>query len=184
MDLRLYVDTIHRQLMLAADAGGDDARALAERLIAPLDATIRLTLQDALAAAAEEITVELAPGSVELRLRGGDLEFAVTPPPADTSVDDLPQGNDDREPIGRPAAATGGAPSASGDGDDGGMSRINLRLPDQLKARIEQAASGEGVSVNSWLVRAASATLERTEPSRRRERRSAPGAQRYTGWAR
>src|SRR4030088_2997426 len=100
MDLRLYVDTIHRQLMLAADAGGDDARALAERLIAPLDATIRLTLQDALAAAAEEITVELPPGSVELRLRGGALEFAVTPPPADTSVDDLPEGNDDREPTG------------------------------------------------------------------------------------
>jgi hypothetical protein len=64
------------------------------------------------------------------------------------------------------------------------MSRINLRLPDQLKARIEQAAGGEGISVNSWLVRSASAALERTEPGRRRERRSAPGAQRYTGWAR
>src|ERR1700716_3161977 len=98
MDLRPYLDNIHRQLAVAAEAGGDDARALAERLIAPLDAAIRLTLQDALAAAAEETTCELAPGSVELRLRGRDLEFAVTPPPVDTSVDDLPEGDHDREP--------------------------------------------------------------------------------------
>ena len=38
---------------------------------------------------AEEITTELAPGSVELRLRGRDPEFVVTPPPADPSADDL-----------------------------------------------------------------------------------------------
>jgi hypothetical protein len=57
-------------------------------------------------------------------------------------------------------------------------------MPDQLKARIEQAAAGEGLSVNSWLVRAASAALERTDPDRRRKQRSPQGTQRYTGWAR
>src|SRR6266508_3323982 len=92
MDLGQYVDNIRQQLALAAEAGGDDARALAERLVAPLDAAIRLTLQDVLAAAAEEITCELAPGSVELRLRGRDPEFVVTPPPVDLSVDDRPEG--------------------------------------------------------------------------------------------
>ena len=74
---------INRQLAIAAEAGGDEARALAERLVAPLEAAIRLTMQDALASAAEEITTELAPGSVELRLRGRDPEFVVSPPPAD-----------------------------------------------------------------------------------------------------
>lgn len=64
------------------------------------------------------------------------------------------------------------------------MSRINLRMPDHLKARIEQAAASEGLSVNAWLVRAAVAALERGGPSRRQERRPATGAQRYTGWAR
>ena len=64
------------------------------------------------------------------------------------------------------------------------MSRINLRMPDRLKARIEQAAASEGLSVNAWLVRAAAAALERTGQSRRRERRASQGAQRYTGWAR
>jgi HicB-like protein involved in pilus formation len=181
MDLGLYVGDIHRQLAVAAEAGGDDARALAERLVAPLDAAVRLTLQDALAAAAEEITRELAPGSVELRLRGRDLEFVVTAPPVDPSVD-LAEGADDRTPNGW--SATGAAPSASPEGDEATMSRINLRMPDHLKARIEHAAGSEGLSVNAWLVRAAAAALERTGPVRRRERRASQGAQRYTGWAR
>ena len=61
MDLRPYVENIQHQLVVAAAAGADDAPALAQRLLAPLDAAIRLALQDALAAAAEEITCELAP---------------------------------------------------------------------------------------------------------------------------
>src|SRR6266478_2911737 len=138
MDLGPYVENIQRQLAVAAEAGGDDARALAERLVAPLDAAIRLTLQDVLAAAAEEITCELAPGSVELRLRGRDPEFVVTPPPVDLPVDDLPEGDQDRESSGRPVTAAGVAPPASLEADEGGMSRINLRMPDQLKGRIEQ----------------------------------------------
>jgi predicted HicB family RNase H-like nuclease len=162
MDLRVYVDNIHRQLVVAAEAGGDDARALVERLVAPLDAAIRLTLQDALAAAAEEITCELAPGSVELRLRGRDPEFVVTPPPVDMPVDNAP----------------------AVEADDGAMSRINLRMSDQLKARIERAAGAEGLSVNSWLVRAATAAVQRTDPGPRRESRSPQGPQRYTGWTR
>src|SRR5437899_11983544 len=98
MDLRLYVDNIHRQLVVAAEAGGDDARALAERLVAPLEAAIRLTLQDVLAAAAGEITTELAPGSVELRLRRRDPQFVLTPPPADPSADDPAEDARDRPP--------------------------------------------------------------------------------------
>jgi hypothetical protein len=171
MNLELYVENLHRQLAVAAEAGGDEARALAERLVAPLEATIRLTLQDVLAAAAEEITTELAPGSVQLRLRGRDPEFVVTPPPADPSVDDLAEDPDDRPP-------------AFSEGDEATMSRINLRMPDHLKARIEQAAAREGLSVNAWLVRAAAAALERTGPARRPKPRAAQGAQRYTGWAR
>src|SRR2546425_13356092 len=107
MDLRLYVENIHRQLAVAAEAGGDEARALVERLVAPLDAAIRLPLQDVLVAGAEEITCELAPGSVELRLRGRDPEFVVTPPPVDLLVDDLPEGDQDREPSGGPVTGPG-----------------------------------------------------------------------------
>jgi hypothetical protein len=184
MDLHQYVDSIHRQLVAVAEPGGDDARALAERLVAPLDAAIRLTLQDLLAAAADEITCELAPGSVELRLRGRDPEFVVTPPPVDIGVDagSANTGDGGRGP--HPGPVTGEGTPAPGDAEDGAMSRINLRLPDQLKARIEQAAGAEGLSVNSWLVRAAAAALDRGGPGSRRRGPAPPGPQRFTGWAR
>src|ERR1019366_4544277 len=176
MDLRPYIDEIHDQLEVAAETGGEAARALAERLVAPLDAAIRLSLLDALAAAAQEITCELAPGSVEVRLRGRDPEFVVTTPTE-------PAGND----LADGAAATAVDLSAAAGtfvGDEGGMARINLRMPDHLKSRIDRAAAGQGLSVNAWLVRAAAAALERTDPSGRPGRRGPQGSQRFTGWAR
>jgi hypothetical protein len=181
MELGPYVEEIHRQVEVAAEAGGEEARALADRLVAPLDAAIRLALQDALVAAVEEITVELAPGSVELRLRGRDPEFVVTLPPVDPSLEDR-AGGDDTTAGDWPV--TGVAPPAGRDGDESTISRINLRLPEHLKARIEHAAAGESLSVNAWLVRAAAAALERSGSARRRERGTPHGAQRYTGWAR
>jgi hypothetical protein len=172
MDLGRYVENLQGQLAVAAEAGGDEAQAVAARLAAPLDSAIRLTLQDALTRAAEEITVELAPGAVEVRLRGRELEFVVTPPPAEDSGAAAADG--DEEP----------APLPPVDPDEGSMARINLRLADHLKARVEQAANREGLSVNSWLVRAAAAALDRSDPDRRRGPRASRGTQHYTGWAR
>jgi len=168
MDLRPYVDSIHQQLAAAADAGGADARALADRLAPALDASVRLALLEALAAAAEELTVELAPGSVELRLRGREPEFVVTAPPAPTA------------PTADVVDEEQAAPIAL-DPDEGEMSRINLRMPERLKARIEAAAAGEGLSVNAWLVRAAARAAERAGPDRPR---APQGPQSYRGWAR
>lgn len=180
MDLQPYVDNIQHQLVSAAEAGGEDARVLAVRLTGPLDSALRLTLQDVLALAAEEITTELAPGSVELRLRGRDPEFVVTLPAGPESGSaDADDDADDWQPMPMPMP-----PREPVDGDEGGTSRINLRMPDHLKSRIEAAANGEGLSVNSWLIRAASSALDRTDPDRNRGRRAARGSQRYTGWVR
>ncbi len=176
MDLGPYVDEVRQHLVIAAEAGGDEARALAERLVAPLDAAIRLALQHALAAAADEITCELAPGSVELRVRGRDLVFVVTPPPVDGSVAGRPDAPDEDA---MPAAVRGAAP----EGDDGEMARINVRMPEHLKSRIEQAAGGQRLSVNAWLVRAADAALQRLDAAPRPERRATRSTQRYRGWA-
>jgi hypothetical protein len=178
MDLRLYVEDIHRQLLTTAEAGGDETRALAERLIAPLDAAIRLALQDALSAAAEEITCELAPGSVELRLRGRDPEFVVTPAPAARPAADLAEDGGD---LTSPVSVT--SPVTS-EGDEGGMSRINLRMPDQLKTRIEHAAGRDGLSLNAWIVRVTAAAVERGETVHRSEPRGGRSTDRYQGWAR
>ena len=175
MNLDPYIESIRRQLESAAEAGGDEARAVAERLVTPLEAAIRLAVQDALAAAAEEITLELAPGSVELRLRGRELDFVVDLPPAERA----------EEPAETQGVTPAGWRARTGaDGDEVEISRINLRLPEQVKARVEQAAADEGLSVNAWLVRAAVAAVERTGPTRRPEQHTAQGAQRYTGWAR
>ncbi|MDQ2741237.1 MAG: hypothetical protein M3Z66_02910 [Chloroflexota bacterium] len=183
MDFRPYIENISHQLALAAEAGGDDARVIAERLVAPLEAALRLALQDVLAAAAEEITCELAPGSVELRLRGRDPEFVVTPPPPDRAIGDLAEGAGDTAPNSwRPADIAPSIPIT--EGDEGGMSRINFRMPDHLKSRIEHAAGSEGLSVNAWLMRVASAALERNPRDPRREPRASLHGQRYTGWAR
>ncbi len=165
MDVTPYVENLRRDLAVAAEAGGEDARALAERLTAPLESSIRLMLLDALSAAADDITRELAPGSVELRLRGGDPEFAVTPAPPD-----------------EPAEPAIEAPVPAD--EDGPVARINLRLPEQLKAGVEQAAARERLSVNAWLVRAAAAAVAGDGRAGMVSPRGARTGQAYTGWVR
>jgi hypothetical protein len=172
MDLTPYVDALREELAVAAAAGGDDARALAERLTAPLDSAARLALLEVLSAAAAEITRDLAPGSVDLRLRGREPTFVVTPPPAEQWADEPATS---AAPVPRPVVA---------DGDEGGTARINFRLPEHLKARIEEAAGQAGLSVNAWLVRAAAAGLTPGDGSRRTDRRAPVSGQRYTGWVR
>src|SRR5262245_34334981 len=88
MDLQPYIDQIQDQLAVAAAASGEAGRAVADRLVVSLDLAARLTLQDALVAATAEITCELAPGSVEVRLRGRDVGFVVTEPAASSAGGD------------------------------------------------------------------------------------------------
>ncbi len=90
MELEPYVSSLRQELAVAAAAGGDDAQALAERLTGPLEAAARLTLLEALSAAADEITRDLAPGSVHLRLRGREPSFVVTPALAEPAAEPEP----------------------------------------------------------------------------------------------
>ncbi|MEU5401471.1 hypothetical protein ABZ348_19510 [Streptomyces sp. NPDC005963] len=171
MDLTPYVDNLRRELAVAAEAGGDEARELAERLTAPLESATRLIMLNVLSAAMDEVTRELAPGSVDVRLRGLDPDFVVTPPPAGGAP---AESTAPLEPLKAPTPA---------DGDEGGTARVNLRLPAHLKARAEEAASREGLSVNAWLVRAVSAAVDGGTRPRTAERTQVIG-QSYTGWVR
>ncbi|HEY1822269.1 MAG TPA: histidine kinase [Trebonia sp.] len=175
MELTQYVENLRRELRTAAEVGGEDARSLADRLLPSLDAAVRLTLLEALSDAAEEISAELAPGSVDVRLRAGTAGFIVTPPPAPAT----------------PAAdATMAGPVEVRlpvtDGDDAAMVRINLRLPANLKALIEDAAAAGGLSVNAWIVRATAAGLAGEGRLAARPASAQPGqiGQTYTGWVR
>jgi predicted transcriptional regulator len=162
MELGQYVSELQRQLVDAAENGAPDTRAVAERLAAGLDAATRLVLLDVLSAAVSEITRDLAPGSVDLRLRGREVEFVVTQTGIEPEVDE------------RPAAAV--------ELDDASTSRTTLRLPDALKARVDDAAAAEGLSVNTWLVRAVAAALQPKQ--RRSAQRTLRTGDNFAGWAR
>lgn len=158
MQIGTYVEELQRQLLTAAAAGGPETQEVAERLATALEAAARLALMEALSDAAGEITRELAPGAVDVRLRGRDVDFVVANPAA--------------EPL-TPSTAT-----STDEAEDGATSRTTLRLPDSLKARAEAAATAEGISLNTWFVRAVGAALE--------PRRSSPQTHgnSFTGWVR
>lgn len=173
MQLEPHVESLREQLAVAAAPGGDEAQELTHRLTAALASAVRLTLLEALSAAAAEITSELAPGSVELRLRGSEPEFVVTPPPAEPVV----RTEEDAQSGARWAAGPGAAGESM-------TARINLRLPDQLKSQVESSAERDGLSINAWLVRAVGAAVYRAQAGPRGEPGTARSGQRYTGWAR
>lgn len=195
MDLTPYIENLRRELAVAAEAGGDDARALAERLGTALESAARLALLEALSAAADEITTDLAPGSVEVRLRGRDPDFVVTPPPAEVTSPETSQGGLRSALAGAIEVAMGvrpPAPSEPEPEESGGTSRITLRLPERLKPRIDEAANRMGLSVNAWLVRAVTVALELGAQGGARggdQDGGTPGGgtrlgDRYTGWVR
>jgi hypothetical protein len=162
MQITPHIEELQRQLLTAAAAGTPETAEIAARLSAALESAARLAILDALSEAAGEITRELAPGSVDLRLRGRDVEFIVSKPAG--------------EPTSAPAAAA--EPPAADDTDDAGSTRTTLRLPESLKARAEAAASAEGVSLNAWFVRAVGSALE----PRRSPQQSHGNS--YQGWVR
>src|ERR1041384_3844079 len=110
-------------------AGAAPAEA-AGRLVLTLQASVGLRLLDALSEAALELNDKLPGGHVEVRLTGQDPEFVYV--------------SDEPEP----------APAATA--DEAYSARITLRLPEALKSALETAAGREGVSVNTWIVRALS----------------------------
>jgi hypothetical protein len=118
----------------------------------------------------------MAPGSVDLRLRGQEPSFVVTLPPAEPVTDHAP------------ATADAPSPAPAPEADDAAMVRINLRLPEHLKGRVEDAASQAGLSVNAWLVRAATTALtgsgDQNSWGPRDDRRAPRGGQHFTGWVR
>lgn len=176
MELTRYVQDLQHRIAEAAELGGEEAQQLALRLTAPIDAAVRLVLIEALSVAAGEISTELAPGSVDVRMRGREPELVVTRPlPAEPSTP---------APTPTPAPGAAVAPTPPSD-EEGSTTRTTLRLPDHLKTQVEAAAARDGVSVNTWLVRAVAAALVQptvVAPPTPGVQTSISGATRITGW--
>jgi hypothetical protein len=151
VQLRPHIERLQADLEQIAAVGEDDVAAAARRLTVAVGASAGLRLLDALTEAALELSSQLPNGHVEIRLSGQDPSFVY--------VEDEPEA---------------APPSA----EDALVARISLRLPEGLKVAVETAATREGVSVNSWLVRALARAVSSGGTARR-----GPG-NRLTGYGR
>jgi len=140
MDIDGHIEALAADLATTAGLGDDVTLRVADQLSLALLPALRLRVQDILAEAALELNDQLPSGHVELRLAGGDVGLAYVEDHA----------------------------AAEPAGDDAQAARITLRLPEGLKARAESAAGAEGVSLNTWLVRATARALDRGRGGRGR----------------
>ena len=118
----------------------------------------RLALIEALSDAAGTISAELAPSSVELRMAGQDPEFVVSVQTAEEEPTMLLPGSEPGEDAMRESATT--------EAEDEPVARVSLRLPQSVKARVDEMASADGISTNAWLIRAVMDALSERSGSR------------------
>lgn len=148
MQTAKFVERLERDLASVAAVGGEAVAEAAERLAEALRASAGMRLVETLGDAALEISAQLPDGHVEVRLSGPDPELVY---------------------VGEARAEQPAAPA-----EDGLTARITLRLPEGLKRDLEAAAAPEGISLNTWLVRA----LQRSAAPAPRRR-----GKRLTGYA-
>jgi hypothetical protein len=150
MQIDGYVQAVREDLARVAALGDETTARAAELLAVALESSLGRRLQEALGEAALELSGQLDSGRVEVRIAGGDPELVLV-------RDEEPQAE------------------AADVGDDTRLARITLRLPEPLKTRIEEAASRDAVSVNTWIVQA----LNRQAQTARRS-----AGKRLTGYGR
>lgn len=142
MHLDDYVRQVHEHLGATAALGDEHTQQVADTLIRAAAPAVRLALIGALSAAADEITAALldSPGApaVAVRLDGDDVRVEVS--------------------------VTDNEPAAAREETGDATARISLRLSESLKSEIEAAADRDGVSTNSWLIRAATSALAPSWP--------------------
>ena len=135
MKMSLVVDGLRSDVISVGELGDDTVAEVADRIAEVLGRSIPSRILDLLSDVAAEVSAELPDGRVEIRVAGDDVLLAY--------VEDAP------------AAVAGPVGEADGDRDrDRDMSaRISLRLSETLKARVEEGAAREGISVNAFIVR-------------------------------
>jgi hypothetical protein len=122
-----YIQALREDLARIAAVGDESTARAAELVAVALESALGRRLMEALGEAALELSPQLDGGRVEVRFAGADPELVYV-----------------REEVDEPETAA----------DDPLSARITLRLPDSLKVRVEEAATRDGVSVNTWIVQA------------------------------
>jgi hypothetical protein len=132
MNLTIVLEGLQEDLQGLAELGDERSAQIARRLGEALGSNLRLKLFDLLSQVAVELNSKLPSGHIEVRLAGQEPELVFVDAPAE---------------------------GGGGVGEEL-TARISLRLPESLKAAVEKAADREGVSTNTWLVRAIARAAE------------------------
>jgi hypothetical protein len=134
MQMSQFIEGLQEDLQELAAIGGEDLQRAAQQLSGAIKQSARLRLIDALTQAALELSEQLPNGHVDVRVAGQDPQFVFV------------MEQEEEQPA---------MPVTEGD-----HARITLRLPESLKESIEKAAGQDGVSVNTWLVRALTRAIQ------------------------
>jgi HicB family len=177
MDLTPYVTALRDDLAAAASVGDEQTARAGTALAGALEPAVRLALMNALSDLTTEISDSLDDHSVSLRLRGREVDVVVdrTPAADEPAEEEPPAGGFFAGPSSSPFVGPGGAfrrpgfdrtgftppgrPGAGAGADMGDISRMTLRLVDQIKGQAEQAAASQGMSLNSWISQAVQGAL-------------------------
>ncbi|WP_067481005.1 hypothetical protein [Nocardia amamiensis] len=126
MDLNKYTGQLRENLIAAAALGDEKTQATAAALAQATEGSARLVLLAALSELAAEVSAALGDRTVHVSVDGTDASVDVR-------------------------KSTTGQESPTIEEMTGDISRVTLRLVEQMKARAEEAAAQSGQSLNSWL---------------------------------
>lgn len=168
MDLNPYLSQLREDLVSAAALGDDRTRQAAVLLGAAIEPAGRLAIMNALSDLAAEVTEALDRHVVEVKLDGRDVRVSVSAKDGATAPDDGPDGTGDGYGRHLHADELRRAMQEAG----GELSRTTVRLFNDLKSQAEQAASDEGVSLNTYISRAVSESVRTAMPTNSKSRRS------------
>ncbi|MCC3329952.1 hypothetical protein [Nocardia abscessus] len=126
MDLNKYTSRLREDLIAAAALGDEKTQATAAALAAATEGPARLMLLAALSDLAAEVSAVLGDRTVHVSVDGTDAAIDVR-------------------------KSTAGDEPPTFEEMTGDISRVTLRLVEQMKARAEEAAAQSGQSLNSWL---------------------------------
>lgn len=125
MKMSSFIDRFTSDLQALGKLGGPDLDRAISRLIPVLEPVLRSRFLESFATLANEAKEQLPGGRLEARINGDEISFVYL----------------------HDESATRETPAELN-------ARITLRLPEDLKSRIEEAATKEGISLNSWLLKA------------------------------
>lgn len=125
MKMSKFIHLMSGDIKALGRLGGPELETAVSRLIPTLVPVLHTRLLEAFTEITEEVNEQILGAHLETRVQGDDIELVY-----------IEDGTSIRE---NPSDLN---------------ARITLRLPEDLKSRIESAATKDGISLNSWLLKA------------------------------